>query len=185
MINPYVGRCCNPKCRKTIYLRTQSLFDLYSKTPISILKYIVTLSLIHSKNTNEIYDYLSKSCESTAISKNHILNILKTMRELIAKYLDDTYKREYIAEENGQDSISVDESLFVHNGQIQVWVVGLINNRTREIRLVQVENRTSFTIKNIITGLIPRGNIIITDGALCYNWLDEKNSSHVHHIHNH
>ena len=110
MINPYVGRCCNPKCRKTIYLRTQSLFDLYSKTPISILKYIVTLSLIHSKNTNEIYDYLSKSCESTAISKNHILNILKTMRELIAKYLDDTYKREYIAEENGQDSISVDES---------------------------------------------------------------------------
>ena len=75
------------------------------------------------------------------------------MREIIAKYLDATYKIEYIAEENGQDSISVDESLFVHNGQIQIWVVGLINNRSREIRLVQVENRTSSTIKNIITGI--------------------------------
>lgn len=172
MINPYVGRCCNPKCRKTIYLRTQTSFDLYSKTPISILKYIVTLSLIHSKNTNEIYDYLSKSGENTAISKNHLLNILKTMKEIIAKYLDDTYKIEYIAKENCLNSNSVDESLFVHNGQIQVWVVELINNRTREIRLVEVENRTSSTIKNIITGLIPLGNIIITNGALCFNWFD-------------
>ena len=57
-INPYAAICCNPKCRKRIYLRAQTLFDLYSKTPISILKYIVTLSLKHSKNSNEIYDYI-------------------------------------------------------------------------------------------------------------------------------
>ena len=61
MINPYIGRCCNPKCRKTNYLRTQTLFDLYSKTPIPFLKYIVTWSLKYSKNTNKINDYLSKS----------------------------------------------------------------------------------------------------------------------------
>ncbi len=78
MINPYVGRYCNPKYRKTIYLRTQTLFDLYSKTPISILKNIVTLSLKHSKNTNEICDYFSKSEQLKGISKNLILNILKT-----------------------------------------------------------------------------------------------------------
>jgi hypothetical protein len=92
MINPYLGRCCNPKYRKTNYLRTQALFDLYTKTPISILKYIVALSLKHSKNINEIYDFLSKSENIKGISKNHILNILKTMREIITKYLEDTQK---------------------------------------------------------------------------------------------
>ena len=91
------------------------------------------------------------------------------MREIISKYLEDTYKIEFISQENGQDSISVFESLFVRNDQIQAWVVRLRNNCTREIRLVSVENSTSSTIKKIFTGMISRGNIIITDGALCYN----------------
>ena len=41
------------------------------------------------------------------------------MRELISKYYKDVFKLELIAEENGQDFISVDESLFVHKGDKQ------------------------------------------------------------------
>ena len=36
-INTYIGRCCNPKCRKIIYLRIYTIFNLASKTLISII----------------------------------------------------------------------------------------------------------------------------------------------------
>ena len=32
---------------------------------------------------------------------------------------------------------------------------------------------------------VPKGNIIITDGALCYSWLDNVDSGYTHHVHNH
>ena len=63
--------------------------------------------------------------------------------------------------------------------------MGLINNKTRQIRLEIVENRNSNTIKNNITNYIPRGNIIITDGALCYQWLNDASNGYVHSVYNH
>lgn len=35
-INPYVSRCSNLKYRKIVYLRTSTLFELISKTPLSL-----------------------------------------------------------------------------------------------------------------------------------------------------
>ena len=39
-------------------------------------------------------------------------------------------------------------------------------------------------MKKIIQTLVPTGNIIITDAALCYNWLNDINSGYTHHVHN-
>ena len=63
--------------------------------------------------------------------------------------------------------------------------MGLINNKTRQIRLEIVENRNSNTIKNIIINYIPKGNIIITDGAFCYQWLNDPSNDYVHSVHSH
>ena len=71
-------------------------------------------SLIHSKNANEIYEYISKSEKPYNISKQHILEILQNMRKIISKYYEDKYKLEEIAFENGNDSLSIDESLFMN-----------------------------------------------------------------------
>lgn len=65
-----------------------------------------------------------------------------------------------------------------------IWVVRLINNKTRQIRLEIAENRNANTIKNIITKYIPRGNIIITDGVLCYQWLTDPSNGYVHSLYN-
>ena len=54
----------------------------------------------------------------------------------------------------------------------------MINNRTREIRLEISENRAKDIIKKIICFHIPIGSIIITDGAMCYKWLDSPNSGY-------
>ena len=50
---------------------------------------------------------------------------------------------------------------------------GLKNNRTREIRLEIVTERTSDTMKKIINFFVAKGNIIVTDRASCYNWLND------------
>lgn len=65
-----------------------------------------------------------------------------------------------------------------------IWVVRLINNKTRQIRLEIVENRNTNSIKNIITKYIPKGNIIITDGILCYQWLTDPSNSYVQSVYN-
>lgn len=38
-------------------------------------------------------------------------------------------------------------------------------------------------MKKIINSFIPKGNIIITDGAVCYSWLNNTNSGYTHHGH--
>lgn len=107
------------------------------------------------------------------------------MRYIISHYIKDTYKLESIIEQNSNDSISIDESLFTHDGINQIWVVVLINNRTRFIRLEIVKDRSSATMKKVIQTLVPTGNISVTDASLCYNWLYDINSDYTHHVHNH
>ena len=77
------------------------------------------------------------------------------MRKILATYIKDTYILEPLAYENSNDSISIDESLFTHKDNHQIWVVGLINNRTRVIRLEIVKERTSHIMKKLLT-LWPR-----------------------------
>ena len=84
------------------------------------------------------------------ISKQHVYKILDNMRYIIEHYLKDTYNLEKITELNKHDNISLDESLFVHINNRLIWVVGLINNNSREIRLEIVENRSAETMKEII-----------------------------------
>ena len=89
------------------------------------------------------------------------------MGKFLATYIKDIYILESLADENSNESILIDESLFTHKDNQQIWVVGLINNRTRVICLEIVKERISAIMKKIINTLVPKGNIIITDGALC------------------
>lgn len=143
------------------------------------------MSLIHEKNGAEIFELFRQLKSPIDLSKNQILSILDYMRYIISHYIKDTYKLESTAEQNAYDSISIDESLFTHDGINQIWVVGLINNRTLVIRLEIVKDRSSVTMKKIIQTLVSTGNIIITDAALCYNWLNDIISGYTHHAHNH
>ena len=140
--NPYLARCTNSQCRKTIYLRENTLFDKFLRTPISIIRYIIYMSLHHKKNGTEIYKEFKCSNIQYNISQKHIFEILEFMRHVLAHYIKDTYLLENIAETDQDESISIDEILFVHENNVQVWVLGLINNKIRHIRLEILQNRT-------------------------------------------
>ena len=113
LINPYVWRCSNPKCRKYVFLRENTLFNYFPKTPISIIRYIIYISLQFKKNAIEIYNIFIKDIKYYKISLNMVNEILDYMRKIIAHYMKDTYLLEDLAEENAGDTICVDESLFV------------------------------------------------------------------------
>ena len=83
LINPYVGRCSNPKCRKYVFLRENTLFNYFSKTHISIIRYIIYISLQFKKNATEIYNIFIKDIKDYKISLNMVNEILDYMRKII------------------------------------------------------------------------------------------------------
>ena len=80
------------------------------------------------------------------------------MQKILTHYLKDVYVLENITEKNIDSPISVEESLFIDENGVQVWVWGMISNRTRTIRFELLENRTQNTMQKIIERLIMKGN---------------------------
>ena len=110
--------------------------------------------------------------------QNHFFKILEFMRLILANYLKDIYQLDMITEHDNDESISIDESLFVHDNHNQIWVLGMINNSSRIIRLEILENRAQSHIKKIIERLVPKGNRIVTDNAACYIFLSNIDSEY-------
>ena len=61
------------------------------------------------------------------------------------------------------DFFSVDESLFVHSNNKQVWILGIIDNTNKDFRLDGTFNRDTASLKNFISKYVKIGNTIITD----------------------
>ena len=50
------------------------------------------------------------------------------------------YETEYIAEANANENFSCDESLIGHKNNSQLWLIGIINNSTKDL-----SNRSYFS----------------------------------------
>ena len=66
----------------------------------------------------------------------------------------------------------VDENLFSHtdNGD-KIWVLGIIDNQTKDFGLNISLKRDQNVLKSFITRYVEPGNTIITDGWSGYNFL--------------
>ena len=91
------------------------------------------------------------------------------------------YYSEPIGEANGGGFYSVDESLFNHIYDSQVWCLGIINNQSKVFRIEAALNRSEETLKKFIFKFVPSGNTIISDGWAGYRFLDLGNSGY-HHV---
>ena len=69
------------------------------------------------------------------------------MRLILAYYIKDCYAIEHITEENHNESNSIDESLFTHENNPQVWVMGMINNIIIKIQLEIVKYNLKTTME--------------------------------------
>lgn len=118
--NPYIAQCSSSKCRKKIYLRENTIFKNFSKTPISLIFFIIKLSLRHNLNATQIKEEYESNNNNVDISLAHIYDILEFMRKILATYIKDTYILEPLANENSNESISIDKSLFTHKDNQQI-----------------------------------------------------------------
>lgn len=114
-----------------------------------------------------------------------IYKFLQNCRIIIVNYIRTIYQLDPLAYTDAHDMVAVDESLFSHLNDEQIWLVGLINLRNNDIRREFVENRSSETLKLIIEKHVKNGNTIVTDSWAGYNFLDYINSGYYHMKYNH
>ncbi len=183
--NPILGKCNYYKCTRNLYLRNRTIFQFNSKTPYSIIYKILNYWLIEEKNAVKIKKSLEENYNINNININIIFELFTNFRKAISSDLRNKYCLDRLANTNSHQQISIDESLFIHWEGIQVWVVGLINLNTDEIRLEIVENRDQQTMKTIIEKHICKGNIINADSWPAYNFLDNIDSGFLHNSYNH
>ena len=81
--NPLITRCSSAKCRKIVFLRDNTFFGLFPRTPCSVITYILYIWFIENKNGNEIFNKLQKQLKNFNISKVNILQILDKARIFI------------------------------------------------------------------------------------------------------
>ena len=79
----------------------------------------------------------------------------------------------------------IDESMFTHSNGQKIWVVGEINNKTRNIRCDIFKTRNTADMKLFINNHIKKENNIITEGWPLYAFLDNINSHYYHEVHVH
>ena len=68
----------------------------------------------------------------------------------------------------------MDESNFVNIKEVKIWVIGVRNNKTGNIRVDLYKTRNENDMKNFINNHIKINNNIVTDGWASYDFLDSQ-----------
>ena len=158
------------KWGKIIYLRQNTFYSLFPRTPASAIHNILKMWLLDELNASKIYKSITNNSAINISDEQTIRNILIKLRQAIAYFLNDKYELEVFADENKNQKIVIDESLFTYIENKQIWVISLINIQTKEFRLIPLLKRDSTTLKTIVQKFIKRGNTIIR--CLGRLWLD-------------
>ena len=82
-------------------------------------------------------------------------------------------------------TFAIDETLIMHEGQKQVWLVGWIDTTTKALRLDIVPERNSINLNYFVKNHIEPGSNITHYGWSGYNFLDDENSLWTHEPHVH
>ena len=177
-------RCQNSKCRKKYPIRINSFFSKFPYQKLGVISEIINCFLNYEYNSSKALKYLQESKHLT-ISKTIILKVYKELRYVIYRYLYISYQTEPLGESNKNQYFSVDESLFSHRNGKQIWILGIINNTSKEFRLEGSYKRDARTLESFIKKFVQNGNNIITDGWSGYDFLDRPNSGYIRYKHIH
>ncbi len=168
-----------------IYLRIGTLFEHNNKTLASVLFQILKYWLLDELNYQKIDKKLKEKYSLKTINKRFINEFLQLCRKAIANYIKSIYILEPLALVNANNHVSINENLFCHSSGEQVWVVGMINSETKNLRLEIVENRNATTLQKMIEKHVFNGNIIVSDAWSGYSFLNDIHSCNIHHVYNH
>ena len=146
-------RCGNYHCRKKYPVRINSFYAKFSKITLRIVSEVISCFLCKEFNVEKAKNLIDSEFGYN-LSKRVISRIYKDIRNIIYKYMKFVYAQEFISKENVGENFSIDESLIGHVNNKQLWLIGIINNNTKEIRVEASFTRNSYTIKSFITSYI-------------------------------
>ena len=177
-------RCQNYKCRRKFPVRINTFFSELPFHKLQEVYEILLCFICYDFNAEKAQKYLEDT-KNIKISKNTLLSIYQEFRDVIHLYMNIVYETELISEQNKREYFSADESIINHSNNTQIWLLGVINNTTKQFRIVGTLTRDANAISKFIKKFICPGNIIITDSWQAYNWLNEPNSGYSHINFNH
>ena len=103
------------------------------------------------------------------------------MRKCNYEYLYNIYNTENISTNDGHNIYAVDESLFSHKNNDQLWVVGIVCTTNKSLfRCIYTKISNSQYLRRFITKYLLAGNTICSDGLAGYNFMNNDNSPYIH-----
>ena len=151
---------------------------------MDIISEILKCFLCLEKNVNETVEYI-KEYKKIKVTKRTFSLAFKESRDIIYRYLELTYQTELLGDLSQGGYFSVDESLFRHSDNAQIWILGIIDTSSKEFRLERYLSRNSEILKKFISKFAKSGNTIISDHWIGYDFLDRMDSGHSHIKFNH
>ena len=164
--NGHLYRCPNSVCRKEISLLCGTKLEGF-RLPLNDIFLLIYKWIENS--------YEKDVCRNVKVSKKSYQNIKTLIIDYILQLPEPTYKLG-----GAKNKIQVDETVICHGflhecpSKIEddfpgvTWLVGIIEENTKDIRLEIVENRSLETFKEIFERNIEPGSTVITDGHRSY-----------------
>ena len=73
IINPLLGKCSHYKCRRTLFLRNNTIFSENNYTPASVLYYIMEKWIHEEFNAEKISKFLCEKYKKAKLNKKFII----------------------------------------------------------------------------------------------------------------
>ena len=160
-IDGLMFRCT--QCRAKYSIREGTRWGKFRRIPLIVLTRLIFYYFPNQFSARRAHTALRGV--HIDISYATVKRIFNNVRASISRFmLEEVYQTPL------RGRIQMDEALFSHRagggrrGLRQVWVIGLVEERTSEAFCFVVPNRNSGTINNLITNYVLAGSLIIHDG---------------------
>lgn len=138
-------RCINNHSKLKYPIRMNSLFSKFPFIKLRDMSEIIYCFLCLDLNSKKVHTYLKEN-KNINLSMRTLLKVYVKLRDVINKYMKLIYESDKISTKNNRDYFSADESLINHKNNQQLWLIGIINNITKEFRIEASFNRDSNTL---------------------------------------
>ena len=130
-------------------MRIHTIFKSDNKTPSWVLYNIIKYWLNDELNETKISTKLKEKYNLENISILFIYKFLQNYRIIIANYIRSIFQLDPLSYKDAHQIIVVDETLFNYLTGQPIWIIGLINFTSNEIRMEIENNRARETLKKI------------------------------------
>jgi len=137
--------CYDYKCRLKYSTCINSIFAFCPYIKIPIIYEIINCFISLDFNAVRDIKYLKENTD-ISISKTTLHKIYIKLRDILYKYSFIVYDSEALGELNKGDYFSFEESLINLINNMNVWVIGLLNNTTKDFIIQSTFNRDANTL---------------------------------------